>query len=132
MTRRRMELDLATTRKMLARGASVREIAAVHECSYDVGLRRLKEAGLYETNRAPRGPAPDMAKARAVLALRDLGGETFRQIGDRLDVSRQRASQLYIAAKGLLADEDHHDQDTLERDLRRAHKTYPQQEEKSE
>lgn len=73
-----------------------------------------------------------MAKARAVLALRDLGGETFRQIGDRLDVSRQRASQLYIAAKGLLADEDHHDQDTLERDLRRAHKTYPQQEEKSE
>ncbi len=91
--------------KMHRRGAPLIEIANVCEVATSTAYRRLIADGSYEGRKVSGGAAFDAHRGRVVIAMKDVSGMTFQEIGDLYGKSRQWAHQTYHRAKEVLSDE---------------------------
>lgn len=110
---RTSNFDLTVAKRLVARGASVREMAKIMQCSVGVVYANLHANGI-TIPRQRRGFKPDRKRALRIIDLHDRRGLSFDEIGRRMGrrsdpttpMSRQSAQVEYRRAKEFLADED--------------------------
>lgn len=100
-----MSLDIKTAEKMHRQGSSLQEIADICEVVPSTVLRGLRRSGAYEGRKVPGGAAFDAHRGRAVIAMRDVSGMTFQEIGDLYGYTRQWAHRTHARALEVLSDE---------------------------
>lgn len=113
--------DQDVAEEMHRLGYTLQEIASVCQVCIATARSKLEAGGKYTGPVAPPGPAFDTNRGRALIAMRDVMGLSFADMGALYGYSRQWAHQSYNRAKVLLADEQAKGTDAdIERDLKLA------------